>query len=648
MKKIKGLLKKILTKEVIMYVIFGVLTTLVNLIVSFVLEGMVHIDGAIASAIGIVSSVLFAYFTNRKWVFETKAIGFIENFREFIKFILGRAVTMIIEQGGVIVFYSYMHLPFMPVKLSLTVIVIILNFFFSKFFAFAKKDEGKEIRDNMLIKKKRNFKEIIKENKNSLYIFLAMLVFTVIICSNFIHMHFSQDTYPMYAWGWDNYIKHFLLSNRIFSALQLLISKVLNISFNMTVKISSIISMVVFATSWFVLYKYVIKLLKKEEDVPFKILIIGITFSIIFNFCTFETMVFVEASVMAFSILFAVIASCLYAEKKYLKSFVVLVLSSFCYQTAISLFLLLTLVFIAYKNKDNIKEIFKKSIGVFILWGIAMVINLIMTKLFSSYFGTTTRETTILNLGQIFTTIFNYGKQLLIDNLNILPKGSYLIAIIILSIVLLVSVIKRKKYFHIFEYFVLILLSFVVPTLPLVVMPVESQYIETRMAMCYGAILGIILLYLVMVMKANKLNGLDKVIYIMTVCIFAINSIYFVRASSENMATGYLDRNIAKTVIQAINEYEETTGNTIKNIGISYDQGSSTYYDGQMELRSTNVRGMVTDWAAIEALEYYSEKYYNIVEVPEEIDSYFKQFDWKFYSDKQLVFEGDNLYLCLY
>lgn len=138
MENIKKLTKKFLNKEIIMYIIFGVLTTLVNLIISFILEGMVHIDGAIASAIGIILSILFAYFTNRKWVFETKAKEFKENFREFIKFILGRAVTMIIEQGGVMIFYSSMGLPFMPVKLSLTIIVIILNFFFSKFLIFTK------------------------------------------------------------------------------------------------------------------------------------------------------------------------------------------------------------------------------------------------------------------------------------------------------------------------------------------------------------------------------------------------------------------------------------------------------------------------------------------------------------------------------
>ncbi len=138
MDKIK---EKLLNREVIMYVIFGVATTLVNLIVSFILEGIVKVNGEIASAVGIIASILFAYFTNRKWVFNTQAKGFKENIQEFGKFVLGRAFTMIIEQGGVIIFYTHMNLPFMPVKLSLTVIVIVLNFFLSKFFAFTKKEK---------------------------------------------------------------------------------------------------------------------------------------------------------------------------------------------------------------------------------------------------------------------------------------------------------------------------------------------------------------------------------------------------------------------------------------------------------------------------------------------------------------------------
>ena len=159
--KMESIAKKFLNKQVIMYIIFGVLTTLVNLGISLFLEGVFNINGAWASAIGIMASIIFAYFTNRKWVFESQASNKTEKINEFIKFILGRAVTMIIEQGGVIILYSLMNLPFAPVKLSLTIIVIVLNFFFSKFFAFKKNEKKTNI----------NIKENILNNKKDIYIF---------------------------------------------------------------------------------------------------------------------------------------------------------------------------------------------------------------------------------------------------------------------------------------------------------------------------------------------------------------------------------------------------------------------------------------------------------------------------------------------
>ena len=136
MEQLKKLFKKLFSREVILYGILGVLTTIVNLGVSYLFEGVFHINGAIASAVGIICAVLFAYFTNRKLVFNSTAEGFNEKLKEFGKFMVGRAFTMVVEEGGVIIFYNIMKLPFQPVKLAFTVIVIILNFFISKFFVF--------------------------------------------------------------------------------------------------------------------------------------------------------------------------------------------------------------------------------------------------------------------------------------------------------------------------------------------------------------------------------------------------------------------------------------------------------------------------------------------------------------------------------
>lgn len=147
MEKIKEIIKKACTKEVISYIIFGILTTVVNIIVSYILKAVFKIEGNIASTIGIICSILFAYFTNRKWVFESKANKAKEKWEEFGKFILGRVLTMIIEILGVYILNDIIHIfygifsdniAYLINKCIITVIVIILNFFISKFFAFKK------------------------------------------------------------------------------------------------------------------------------------------------------------------------------------------------------------------------------------------------------------------------------------------------------------------------------------------------------------------------------------------------------------------------------------------------------------------------------------------------------------------------------
>lgn len=278
-----------------------------------------------------------------------------------------------------------------------------------------------------------------------------------------------------------------------------------------------------------------------------------------------------------------------------------------------------------------------------------MIINLVMTKVFSSYFKMTTRPTSLLSIEQMIETILKYGENLLVNNLDIGVRGLTLVVIIILSIMFIVSVVRKKEYFRIFEYFILVLLSVILPILPLLVMPVETQYLEARMCMCFGAIWGIILLYLVIVMEINKIKVINNITYIMILVTFIINSIYFIRASSENMATVYMDRNLAEIILYNIDEYEKTTGNTVDTIAITWDKNSTIYYDGQPILKSTNARGMVTDFSVVQALEYYSGRdYKGVYQVPEEIESYFKQYDWNCYSEEQLLFKDNILYLCLY
>lgn len=648
--KIQKILQKFLTREVIMYIIFGVLTTLVNLIISFVLVGAFKIDGSIASAIGIISSILFAYFTNRKWVFNSQAKGFKERLNEFWKFIAGRLVTMIIEQGGVMILYGALNMPFTPVKLSLTIIVIVLNYIFSKFFAFKTNNEETSNKEDGKLIKTNNDSSIIKflkNNKVNIFIFIGMLLFTIIVCFNFLKVHFSNDAY-----GYDYYAHHFLLSNRMFSALILLIFKWLDIPLVTELSVMGVVLTFIMALSWFILYRFVIRLIQKEKSILYNILIAGAAFLVVFNMCTAEGLLYIEVGTMPFGILFAILGACVLATDKklrYLISLILVTISGLFYQATSSVFVLLALVLIAIKHKGNIKLVIKDTIIIALIYGFAMIVNFVGVKLWDSALQYEFRKFEIPSISDIIGTILKFGETILVYNVGIGPKYLYLSLLVILTIIFIAGMIQRKKnYFMILEYIVLILLSILVPLIPILATPTESQYIEPRMAMCFGSIIGILIMFLLAIVEVDKNKVLLNILTIFTVLNFVGNSVFLVIASSATLVTNQLDKFIAQEIIKEINDYEETTGIEIKKIGVAFDKTYTMYYEGQPALRCFNVRSMGTHWAVKEVITMYTGKGYENTTVPEEISEEFLTKDWTSYDKEQLVFDGENLYICIY
>ena len=142
--KLKALWQK--DRAVILYLIFGGLTTVVDWLVSFVLYYL--LDGAIqqnalfiqvADVTAWVCAVTFAYVTNRKWVFESKKKGFLPIAAELGSFAGGRVVTFLIQEGIIFVCCNLLLLNVYAVKIAASVIVVILNYFISKLLVFRKK-----------------------------------------------------------------------------------------------------------------------------------------------------------------------------------------------------------------------------------------------------------------------------------------------------------------------------------------------------------------------------------------------------------------------------------------------------------------------------------------------------------------------------
>ena len=136
----------------ILYLLMGVLTTLVNWLVHAVLVGPMSaliknqdVALTVTTFIAVVASVLFAFFTNKIFVFESKSWEAKVFWREFISFILARALTGILEIFGVPLLVrlgldqEIFGIKAMVAKVTVSVIVIVANYIFSKLFIFKKK-----------------------------------------------------------------------------------------------------------------------------------------------------------------------------------------------------------------------------------------------------------------------------------------------------------------------------------------------------------------------------------------------------------------------------------------------------------------------------------------------------------------------------
>jgi putative flippase GtrA len=138
MKSIKSLYLKY--KEIVNYLIVGVLTTVVSLGVYYIctvtfLDPKNAFQLQVANIISWIVSVIFAYFTNRKYVFESKNPNIV---KEATSFFLSRVSTLLMDMGIMFVCVTLIGMNDKISKIISQVVVIISNYIFSKLFVFKK------------------------------------------------------------------------------------------------------------------------------------------------------------------------------------------------------------------------------------------------------------------------------------------------------------------------------------------------------------------------------------------------------------------------------------------------------------------------------------------------------------------------------
>ena len=122
--------------DVIPYLLFGIGTTLVNILTYWVLSSLIKAPVMLSTLIAWVTAVLFAYYTNRKWVFHSEAKESNEILMEIISFFGCRLMTGVIDWLIMFVFVEKIHYNDMLFKAMANVIVIFLNYIASKVIIF--------------------------------------------------------------------------------------------------------------------------------------------------------------------------------------------------------------------------------------------------------------------------------------------------------------------------------------------------------------------------------------------------------------------------------------------------------------------------------------------------------------------------------
>lgn len=125
--------------ETIRYIIIGGCTTVVDYASFFLMDRVMHLDFTFSNIASTSLAIIFAYLTNKLYVFESCTDSIPEFFAEFIKFICSRLFTMAIEIGCVHLFVIIMRQNSLLGKAEAIVIVVIINYILSKFLVFRKK-----------------------------------------------------------------------------------------------------------------------------------------------------------------------------------------------------------------------------------------------------------------------------------------------------------------------------------------------------------------------------------------------------------------------------------------------------------------------------------------------------------------------------
>lgn len=125
-------------KAIILYLFWGVMTTIVNIVSFYINAHILNCNTVVSTWIAWILSVLFAYITNKLWVFESKDFSTKMVLKEILSFFSCRLLTGFLDVVIMYVFVDVLYYSDVVMKIVSNVLIVILNYIASKWFIFKK------------------------------------------------------------------------------------------------------------------------------------------------------------------------------------------------------------------------------------------------------------------------------------------------------------------------------------------------------------------------------------------------------------------------------------------------------------------------------------------------------------------------------
>lgn len=502
--------------------------------------------------------------------------------------------------------------------------------------------------------------KIMKKLKDkNLYISLLIsLVFFAI----FIKLEYATDTYSLFEEAVSTRVNHFLLSGRFVTALWWGAVNFFHLSDYLIYLSSFALAIICITLSIYSLFLVFSKQIKNEA------ICLLVSTIIIINPFTIELFLFLEKGILTFAVLLSVLAFCEFAKyldgnKKALKYvFIFMLIATFSYQGVIGLFIALSTAYIVFNTK-SIKNFIKNNVIVLLGYGVPAIINLLIIRLFFS----NDRVNGAINFSESIQKVLNGTKEM-IDSYTILPENTLKIAIGILAIFSIVLIIINKKDKIGSKLLKILGLVYVfVATLGITIIPqlmqnTESIWFVPRSTYPFGAIIGIMCMYLLYFEHSEDLDVSSEIegknnvitlqnivnIFVGTICIVMIlMQLYsFNKIEIDHYTVNYLDEINSLKIGEEIKLYEQETGNKITKICVYNDMNVTYSYKDLWVSKDTNITGFNPEWSIVNMINYYNNLDLTDGEKSSEIEENFKEQDWNDFNTEQIIFIDDTIHYC--